>query len=39
MATGKNLHVAAQKPYTTSGLARALGTSRQTLKNYADRDE
>lgn len=27
------------KPYTVSGLALALGTCRQTLLNYADKDE
>lgn len=28
-----------QKPYTMSGLARALGVSRQTLLDYSQRDE
>jgi hypothetical protein len=28
-----------QKPYTMSGLARALGISRQTLLDYSNRDE
>lgn len=28
-----------QKPYTVSGLARALGIHRETLINYGDRDE
>ena len=43
---GQNTHIwlkvrklTEQKPYTVSGLAVALGISRQTLLNYAEREE
>ena len=32
-------NVMASSPYTVSGLARALGISRQTLLDYSKRDE
>jgi hypothetical protein len=48
-ATGFNEHgetmwkersiMSEQRPYTMSGLARALGISRQTLLDYSERDE
>jgi hypothetical protein len=36
---GELIEVPDPKPYTISGLAYFLGTSRQTLLNYEDRDE
>ncbi|MET3699524.1 DNA-packaging protein gp3 [Bacillus oleivorans] len=36
---GQEISVPAPKPYTISGLAHFLGTNRQTLLNYEERDE